>query len=363
MKTKLPITLTILFNLCGFSQNLVISKLNSERTPTLLTLDSNTGQILSNADYITNFDDNLPESITFNSQTNEIVVLDRLFQSKIVFKNIITNNETSIPLSGDYEYQGVITADNRLFVTSDNILQEINRSNGNVIESYPINLNGGWNGILTYSNTTKDIYVLGVNGVIFKFDIITNEVTSLVLPIIQNGLGGYLDIVFAQNRLFVIRTTIADGYSLLEIDTENASIINTYDYITPINITNPQWDLTFLADTQEICAIIAGYQMPQEGIYEYKAKVIKYNLNTNVENSFDLPTLYSNPSYNGSYGGQIVSTSTEENLSLPEFNQEDGAKVIKAYNLLGQEIPIETYNQIIILKYDNGNHKKVYIRK
>ena len=353
--------LTLLFNVYSFSQNLIIGKLNSENIPTLLTLNSNTGQILSNVEYVTDFGGDLPESITFNSQTNEIVLLDRLYQSKVVFKDIITNNETSVTLTENYEYQGVIT-ENRLFVTSNNIIQEINRANGDVIETYSLNING-WNGNLIYSNTTKDIYGLGVEGIIFKFNIITNEETYLVLPAIPNGFGAYLDIIFAQNRLYAIRTTIASGYSLLEIDTENGSIINTYNFITPTeNITNPQWSSTFLPDSQEICTIITGYQMPQEGIYEYKAKIIKYNLNTNVENSFDLPTLYHN--YTNPYGGGlIVSTITEENLSSPEFNQEDKAKAIKAYNLLGQEIPIETYNQIIILKYDNGNHKKVYIPK
>lgn len=361
MKSKLLIVITLLFSVYSFSQNLVVGKLNSASIPTLLTLNSNTGEILNNVDYVTDFDGNLPESITFDSQTNEIVVLDRIYQSKIVFKNIITNNETSITLSGNYEYQGVIVADNRLFVTSDNIIQEINRSNGNVIGTYTLNLNGGWNGELIYSNTTKDIYVLGVYGTIFKFNIITNVSTSLVLPVIPNGFGGYSDIVIAQNMLFVVKST-ADGYSLLEIDTENASIINTYNYNTPIeNFSNPSLDLTFLADTQEICAIITGYELPQTGYYIYKAKIIKYNINTNTESFFDLPTL-SNPIQGSPYSG-IVSIITEENLSSTEFNQENEAKIIKAYNLLGQEIPIETYNQIIILKYDNGDSKKAYIRK
>src|SRR5690606_13697582 len=141
---------------------------------------------------------------------------------------------------------------------------------------------------------------------------------------------------------------VYDVHTLLEINTENGSIINTYTYTTDFESYGYMRKMTFLADTKEICTKIEVDN----------PKIIKYNINTGIESSFNLPSLSDGEDY-----GEIVSIITEENLSMPELNQENQAKVIKAYNLLGQEVPIETYNQIIILKYDNGKTKKVYIKK
>ncbi len=60
----------------------------------------------------------------------------------------------------------------------------------------------------------------------------------------------------------------------------------------------------------------------------------------------------------------MISINSEDVLGLDENKTSKvKAKVLKAYNLLGQEIPIETYNQIIILKFDNGKSKKIYNQK
>lgn len=361
---KITILALSLFSTYTFSQNLVITKRDYDSN-SLLTLNSNTGEILNSTDYITDFSSYYNSAITslsFNPQTNEII---RIEDNKIILKSTITDDETYIVLSEDYEYQGVITADNRLFVTAGNIIQEINPSNGDIIETHTLATNiSAYNRNLTYSSTTKDIYGLPKDtsgfsyDVIFKFNIITNEETTLPLT----GIN-HLDIVVAENRLFTSGTLLyqnEDGYYsyyvLHEIDVENGSIIDTYTYTGGVmgGINSSSYygirNLTYLADTQEICTMVSGVG--------YGARVVKYNINTNSESSFDLSV-----SENGDYYGYLISTVTEENLSMPELNQENQAKVIKAYNLLGQEVPIETYNQIIILKYDNGKTKKVYIKK
>ena len=48
--------------------------------------------------------------------------------------------------------------------------------------------------------------------------------------------------------------------------------------------------------------------------------------------------------------GEIISTITEQNLSMLDYNQNSNYKIVKAYNLLGQEIPVDTNNEIIIVK-------------
>lgn len=388
MKTKLFIVSALLCSAYAFSQNLVLGKMNYDgdtESHSLLTLNSNTGEVLNTTNYVT---DSWPMS--FNSQTNEIVGFDVNLgdgnSGKIVFKNINTNNETYITLPEDYEYYDrLITADNRLFVTTENTILEINPSNGNIIGTHTLNLNiappyYAYINRLAYSHTTKDIYgtVYGLSFVdwgstVFKFNIITNEETIFVLPESNgNESSNHTGVVIAENSLFVSKrlsnsnnsTTVN---SLLEIDTQNGSIINTYNYTTNYmeGYNLPVIDLTYLADTQEICAL-AKVDISTGIVTESRAKIIKYNINTNVESAFELPTLYNNHlylNYDGFYGERIISTVTEENLSLPEFQQENDTKVIKAYNLLGQEVPVETYNQIIILKYDNGETKKVYIKK
>lgn len=349
---KITILALLLFFTHTFSQNLVITKrdyTNNPYTFSLQTLNTNTGQVINSIDYETDSEAYYPpKSLSFNPQTNEIVGMG---DDKIIFKNIEENLETSFSIP-EYYYQGAIIADNRLFVTVGNIIQEMNTSNGNIINTHNLTIDlpsGYYNRNLTYSSTTKDIYGLSEN-IIFKFNIITNQETTLVLPeLLDNGY--YIDVIIAENRLFVNKRDWEDVYdvhTLLEINTENGSIINTYTYTTDFESYGYMRKMTFLADTKEICTKIEVDN----------PKIIKYNINTGIESSFNLPSLSDGEDY-----GEIVSIITEENLSMPELNQENQAKVIKAYNLLGQEVPIETYNQIIILKYDNGKTKKVYIKK
>lgn len=354
MKRKLFIILTLLFNLCGFSQNLITVRNNADYTKSLLMLNSNTGEINNTIQdgYYHNDSWSFIKYSTFNPQTNEIIGIAR--GKYLVKKNLLTNNSTYFTISEDEDnVKGVIMAGDRLFVSLSNAIQEINPSNGNVIETHILS-NPNWTTrYLTYASDTQILYGYSGAGSLFKFNITTNQQTTLPLPglIDDESYPENVDVIFAENRLFVIRDIEGNQvYTLFEIDTENASIINTHTYTTLSDDYSDLRALTFLADTHEICGIAVGF--------ENTAKIVKYNINTNTVSSFDLPTLVDEEYYYS-----IIVAITEENLSLPDFNQEDGAKVIKAYNLLGQEIPVETYNQIIILKYDNGDRKKIYIRK
>ncbi len=84
--------------------------------------------------------------------------------------------------------------------------------------------------------------------------------------------------------------------------------------------------------------------------------VVKYNVITKAESSFILPYF----GYSGVYGSIIVT-----NNSFSATNEVFGDKVskpVKAYNLLGMEIPLNTKNSIMIIEYENGSREKVYVK-
>ena len=138
---------------------------------------------------------------------------------------------------------------------------------------------------------------------------------------------------------------------MIELNTNNGTIINSYSFTTNLINADKIKSLTFLADTHEICGLIKDYSNPQSFI------VLKYNIINNNESNFIIP------GQNSIDFGEIISTITEQNLSTNNFNINQDNKIVKAFNILGQEIPIETYNQIIIVKYENGVTTKIYNQK
>ena len=56
-----------------------------------------------------------------------------------------------------------------------------------------------------------------------------------------------------------------------------------------------------------------------------------------------------------------ASWSTGCTVGLEEKVAEQGLTILKAYNLQGQEVPVDTRGEVIILLYDNGTREKTYI--
>ena len=54
-------------------------------------------------------------------------------------------------------------------------------------------------------------------------------------------------------------------------------------------------------------------------------------------------------------------STTCDPLAISETRSKELGKVIKAYNLQGQEISLNTKREVIILLYDNGTREKTYI--
>ncbi|MEW5676783.1 hypothetical protein ABGT15_10750 [Flavobacterium enshiense] len=363
MKKKLSIAFAFSFSIYAFSQNLTITKRDysnsSNYIHTLQKLNSSNGTVLNSTNFTTNFPSNSsPKSLTFNPQTNEIFGIS---DNIITKNNIINSDETSfiLPTATATDYGGIIIANNRLFVTKRDYsnspiyihsIQEINQSNGNIISSYNLtsSIPSSYNRDLSYSSLTNEIYGMSGN-IIYKYNITTGSEATLTLPVVASS--DYTDIIIAENRLFVVKRDYSVNptiHTLLELNTNDASVINSHIYTTSLTNYDKIKSLTFLADTHEICGIIKNQ------VTSTNYKVVKYNFINNTENSFDLISPTSNDF------GEIISTvSEQQNLSITGFNQNNDSKIVKAFNLLGQEIPVETYNQVIIVKFENGESKKI----
>jgi hypothetical protein len=365
MKKTLSLLLTLFLSSYSYSQNLYITKRDysnsSNYIHSLDKINSINGSLITNYNFITPFPSSYsPESLSFNYLSNEIFgISDNL----ITKNNITTNNENSIvlPLTNTTDYGGIVIANNNLFVAKRDFsnstnyvhsLQKINQNDGSVISNYNLttNLPTSYNNDLKFSISTNEIFGKSGN-VFYKYNVTTGVETNFTLPIIPNTT--YNSFIIAENRLFMLKRDYGVNpivFSLLELNQNNGSIINTYNYTTNLVDFYKIINMTFLADSHEICFII-------ENTPSTLYKVVKLNINTNNESFFELTP---SPSSNI---GEIVSTVTEQSLSIKEINLNQNNKIIKAFNLLGQEIPIETYNQIIIVKFENGETRKLYNKK
>ena len=159
------------------------------------------------------------------------------------------------------------------------------------------------------------------------------------------GISSFSQNIYVTKRDYTSLNSSTYIHSLQEINQTNGNVINNYNYTTIFPNGNSPDSLTFDNLTKEIYGISGN-------------TIVKYSIITGLETSFNLPTIqyidYSD----------LISINSEDVLGLDENKTSKvKAKVLKAYNLLGQEIPIETYNQIIILKFDNGKSKKIYNQK
>jgi hypothetical protein len=230
---------------------------------------------------------------------------------------------------------------------------EINASNGDILTSHQIttNISTSNNRDLCFSSQTNQI--LGLSGnTIYKYNVINQIETSIALPNISGT--DYTDLIVAENRLFVIKrdyNSSPTNHYIIELNINSGSVINSTILTTNLVGYDKIKSLTFLADSHEICGIIKDYSSPQN------FKILKYNILDNIENSFNLVSETSTD-YD-----EIVSTFNEETLSNATFEMNQNLKILKVYNLLGQEVSIDSINEIIIVKYENGVVKKLFNKK
>ena len=152
--------------------------------------------------------------------------------------------------------------------------------------------------------------------------------------------------LFSQ-QLFVTKRDYSDSsnyvHSLLEINQENGNTISTYDFSSNFPNSYSPESLVFNSQSNEIIGIS-------------DKTIVKYNLSTNIETSFELPTIQS-----VDYRDLILVQNNA--LGINDQNlQKTVLKPQKAYNILGQEVPLDTKNEIIIIKYEDGSTKKIIIQ-
>ena len=228
-------------------------------------------------------------------------------------------------------------------------LIEIDQENGNTISSYDfVTLFPGSYSpeSLVFNEQTNQIFGITSGGIIVKFNPTTNTENSFELPNIQSV--DYGDLLIVNNSLFVTKRDYSDSsnyiHSLIEIDQENGNTISSYDFVTLFPGSYSPESLVFNEQTNQIFGITSG------GI------IVKFNPTTNTENSFELPNTQS-----VDYGDLIIIQDSSLGFN-DQFQQNTKLEPIKAYNLLGKEVPLNTKNEIIILVYKNGITKKVLIK-
>ncbi len=372
-KTTLTTTITLLLMFNNvFSQNLFVTR-DDFTNQSLLEVNEIDGSILNTYNYTTTFPVEFEplKSLIYDAETKEIYGISSNTSSStidgtIIKFNIETNieNSISLPTLSGGNYGDIIIANNKLFVTRDDFtnqsLLEVSKTDGSIINTYHYTTTfPGFEPLksLIYDAETKEIYGISSNtssstidGTIIKFNIETNIETSISLPTLSGG--NYGDIIIANNKLFVTRDDFINQ-SLLEVSKTDGSIINTYNYTTTFPVEfEPLKSLIYDAETKEIYGISSNTSSST-----IDGTIIKFNIETNIETSISLPTLSG-----GNYGDIFILEN--RTLSINDFSfSEDNLKIVKAYNLLGQEISQDTFNEIIILVYENGNIKKAYNKK
>ena len=162
------------------------------------------------------------------------------------------------------------------------------------------------------------------------------------------SLFSLLSVNTFSQQLFVTKRDYSNSsnyvHSLLEINQENGSIISTYDYTTNFPNSYSPESLVFNPQTNEIIGIS-------------DRTIVKFNVTTNTETNFELPTQQS-----VDYSDLVIVL--DNALSLNEHSLENVIlEPEKAYNLLGQEVPLDKKNEIIIVKYKNGITRKILINE
>ncbi|WP_420570776.1 hypothetical protein [Kordia sp.] len=360
MKRKITLSIILLstvYNL--FSQDFYASRRDfsdpNNYVHSMLELDNNGNMILNTYDYTATFPGfNGVESLTYNSDLDEIYGIS---EGLVLVYDVSNNTESSftLPTLSSGDYQSIVIAENRLFVSARDYsdpnnyihsLVELNTTTGSAINTYNFtNTSLGTESIesLAYNPTTGEIYGIAEN-LIVKYNINTQTESSFNLPTTSNT--DYKSIVIADNRLFVTRRNYADAanyiFSLVELNTTTGNTMNSYDYTSSLLGFDSVESLSFNSETKDIYGLS-------------DTVVLKYNIDTQVESSFDLPSIT-----NGDYGA-IVSTKQPSTLSVDEFEISNRhRKVVKVFNLLGQEVSKNTFNEVLVVLFDDGSRKKVY---
>ncbi|MFP5438099.1 MAG: hypothetical protein ACLGH8_09955 [Bacteroidia bacterium] len=181
-----------------------------------------------------------------------------------------------------------------------------------------------------------------------KYNIDTN--TESVLTLSTTNMD-YNYLIVAENRLFVAQRVSTGNdnthdFFLKEVNPETGAFLSSFEL--NFESSDNLQSFTFIPATHEIVGRIP---------FNDEEKLLKFNIVTNTQSIVTL-----SPETEGF--GDIIYINNAT-AGLPVFTTEaNKGKVIRAYNFLGQQINIDTFNQPMILEYENGfRGKAIQVQK
>ncbi|MEJ5104103.1 hypothetical protein [Chryseobacterium sp. MYb328] len=315
-------------------------------------LDNNSGAQMSSKYLFSNGSTNIG-SASFDPLSNTIFTLNS--GSNVLGKYYVGTDTFSTlqlpwPANNSGIYANIAIANERLFTikeSTSNIVSicELDKVTGNLIFEHTYttpDLSGASD--FVFCQETNDLVLL-VNNKIVKYNIVTGIETSFSLP-----SGTYDSIVVVNHKLYVTKQSAVSGNIVFTIECYQVSTGNLISSNVLSNtfteIDEGIRNLCFLGATNEIVGTI---------ISQNEIKLLKFNINTSAES---LTHLFWGPPY---FLGDMVATTSMSTLSTKENLENNKNKNIKnAYNMAGQKISPDTKNQVIILEYEDGTHKRVF---
>lgn len=364
--TKKYYFIILLFSVIASSQNLLVMRTvneNSNITNYYSQINSTNGSIINEYELNTN-NSGTPNGPVYDSRNNTIYS----FKGRKIFKHNISDFSDCISFGGAvdamYEYHEIIHVNNRLFVNMiynthdfyyEISLFELDINDGSIIDTHTWTILYTTNGYGTgFSEATNELFIIVGNN-LCKYNILTQQVAIFILPGTDLNTR-YAGVVYANNRLFIRKQQVFNfqvhNY-IHEVDVNTGAIIDTHELNSIPQYFSARSSLVYLAHTKEIACMHNGIlSADNENI------IVKYNIDTFAESSFYLPTEINSETLTESYS-RIVSVDTEDRLGLNSFEQNlENLKIKAIYNLLGQQVPIETSNQVLIIEYENGERVK-----
>jgi hypothetical protein len=364
----------ILFAVMTYSQKLFIMKYvneNSNISSYFSKVNTTNGSIISESEINGNEPPTfIPGCPTYDSQSDVIYAAhgNRIFKYNANDFSDYTSFGGAI--NSLQPYDEIVFINNRLFaVRTDNTgsmyyeitLYELDKNNGSVLNTRAWTIWYGTNGGgITFSSATNELFIVMGNN-LSKYNIVTQELNVFNLPGLDLGTY-YPGVIYAQNRLFVRKKDFIDNQVnnyIVEINKDTGAIIAT-NLLNPAiaNYYYPRSQLAFLAQTNEIACLYYGSpSLTNENI------IVKYNIDTHTDSIINLPSENTTATRTEDYRS-LVSVDSEERLGVSQFQQnQENFKIKSVYNMLGQKVPLETYNQILIIEFENGQTgKRMYYK-
>lgn len=369
---------TLLTGLCFsyglFAQSLFVSKRDysnsSSYVYSLEEINQSTGALSSSHTYTSAIPGYYsPNSLTYNSTTNEIL---GIVENVVVKYNPTTKAESMITLptlTSTQDYGDIVIANNRLFVTMRDYtnsssyvyyLEEIDQSTGALISSHAFTtaIPGSYSPeSLTYNSTSNEIFGI-VENMVVKYNISTQVESSITLPTLTSTQD-YGNIIIANNRLFVTERDFTNSSSTIfyinEINQSTGALVNSHTFTSSIPSSYSPASLVYNPTSNEIFGIVENATISGGMLSSLEYLVIKYNITTQAESTISLPT----PATSTDCGDIVLTTGSSSGINNATISSDETSVPNNAYNLNGQDIPMNTFNSVMIVKYKDGSARKL----